>query len=95
MSRARPSPAIDDQPLRKLLWPGTATAAGIFLLWGVPWPLGVSGEWTWPRIPFSAETAAGWILCGVAAALYLGFVWCGGRRMMRGGRLAGAAWLCV
>lgn len=94
MSLARPSAASDDRSLRHLLWPGAALAASIIVLWGVPWPLGVPGEWTWPRIPFSAETAAGWILCGVSAALYVGFVWCGGRRVQRRGRLESAAWLC-
>ncbi|QDT90692.1 hypothetical protein [Gimesia algae] len=44
----------------------------IALLWMTQIPLGVDGEWNWDRIPFSAvEMIPGWIVSGIAFAVYL------------------------
>ncbi len=53
-----------------------AVASGLSaaLLWGTEIPLGVAGEWTWPRIPFSAETLAGLLMLIPAAVVYVGWV---------------------
>src|SRR5207249_2927151 len=45
-------------------------------------PLGVRGEWEWPRLPVSPTTLdLLTALAGVAA--YAGFVWLGGRALAR------------
>lgn len=81
----------------KIPWPWIAlavtTLASVALLWGLDAPLGVPGEWTWPRIPISAETVAGWCLAVGAAALYVGFGWLGERRLTRCRRAEAAGWL--
>ncbi len=56
-------------------------AATIGLLWLTDVPLGVPGEWTSPRMPFSAANVWGWIVAAVAAAVYIGFVAAGGMRI--------------
>ncbi|WP_417380524.1 hypothetical protein [Gimesia sp.] len=44
----------------------------ISLLWLTQIPLGVKGEWNWERIPFAAaELIPGWIVSGIAFAVYL------------------------
>ncbi len=55
---------------------GTAT-----LLWGTTIPLGVPGEWTWPRLPATAETLVGAGVALAAGCLYVGFVLWGRRRI--------------
>jgi hypothetical protein len=71
----------------------TATGLQTAVLWCAPVPLGVPGEWTWPRIRFSAETASGWALAVAIAGVYLAFVWAGGRRVERCRNGESAAWL--
>lgn len=79
-------------------------AAGILFLWGTNIPLGVPAEWTWPRIPFSAETVTGWMTALIGGGLYFGYVLVAGARQEQSGRigvtarmiglaLCGAAWL--
>jgi len=74
-----------------------AAAAGlapsIGLLWFTEVPLGVPGEWTWPRIPLTAESGWGWLTGGFAAAVYLAFVAVGGRRIETRGLLGRVAWV--
>jgi hypothetical protein len=80
------------------------STAGVWLLWGRDIALGVTGEWVWPRIPFSAETVTGWVTALVGGSLYLGYVLAAAARVATCGRvglssrliglaLAGAAWL--
>jgi hypothetical protein len=69
------------------------TVGSVGLLWATGIPLGVPGEWTWPRIPFSAETLAGWCAAGLAGALYVGLAWLGQRRLARAGRAEACGWL--
>jgi hypothetical protein len=66
----------------------------ITILWWTDVPLGVPGEWTWPRIPLSGETLAGWGLAGACAVMYLVFVRAGGSRQGHCGRWESAAWTC-
>ncbi len=69
------------------------TGLQIGVLWRTPVPLGVPGEWVWPRLPFSAEMASGWALAAALAATFLAFVRAGGRRLGICGRGESAAWL--
>jgi hypothetical protein len=59
-----------------LLIVAMAVATGLAVLW--VWlpatPLGVPGEWTWPRLPYSAETLIGWGVSAVVAATLIGLV---------------------
>ena len=88
-----PSESSGVNAARVLLVLVAAAALQVALVWRAPCPLGVPGEWTWPRIPFSAQTAAGWAFAAAVAALYLAFVWSGGRRLRCCGRTETAAWL--
>lgn len=70
-----------------------AAAAQIVLLWGTAIPLGIPGEWTWPRIPIDSETLIG-LAAGTAwGAGYLGFVWLGARRIERARSAERSLWL--
>ena len=70
---------------RQLVWRWSGIIAGslisLGLLWGTAIPLGIPGEWTWDRMPADPQTAANLFIAGVAAALYLGFVILGERRL--------------
>ncbi len=80
-----------------ILLPALAVVAGVS--WG-SFPLGVPGEssaspdeWIWERV---ASPEPLWMSLGtllVAAALYLGFVWIGARRVEHSGRTGTAAWI--
>jgi methylthioxylose transferase len=70
-------------------------AASIGLLWCTNIPLGVPGEWTWLRIPFATEHIWGWIFAGFVAALYLGFVAFGSRKIESRGFAGRAVWIAV
>jgi hypothetical protein len=70
-----------------------AAVLQVALVWWARFPLGVPGEWTWSRVPFSTETAAGWVFAAALALLYLAFVWTGGRRLQHSNRWESAAWL--
>ena len=80
-------------PRRQILLLPAGAAAGLWLLWGSGLPLGIPGEWTWPRIPLDAESVAGWLTALLAGGLYIAFVFLGGRYLERAGRLAAAAWV--
>ncbi len=69
------------------------TVGSVGLLWATGVPLGVPGEWTWPRIPCSVETLTGWCTAGLAGALYVGLAWLGQRRLARAGRVEVCGWL--
>ena len=73
---------------------GMVAATGL-LLWGTSIPLGVPGEWTWPRLPMTAETVVG--ACGalIAGFLYVGFVLWGRRGIDGRGRVAVAGQLLM
>ena len=68
-------------------------AASIGVLWLSNIPLGVPGEWTWPRIPFSAASIWGWIVAGAGAAVYIAFVAVGAARIDSRASFAGAVWV--
>lgn len=88
-----------DSPLRPRLWPWVSIVVvaivTVAFLWGTPIPLGIPGEWTWERMPADPQTVANLLLAGVAAAMYLGFVMVGERRLARSttSTLETAAWL--
>ena len=44
------------------------------MLWLSDVPLGVPGEWTWPRIRLHAASVWGWIVAAAAAAVYIAFI---------------------
>ncbi len=60
---------------------GSLVAAGV--LWLTAIPLGIPGEWVWERLPADPQTIANLLIAGFAAALYLGFVIVGERRLSR------------
>lgn len=72
-------------------------AATVLLVWLPQIPLGVSGEWAWPRVPSRTVDALDWFLGGLMAALvaagYAALCWAGGRRLRGCGRPETAAWL--
>jgi methylthioxylose transferase len=72
-------------PPRWLPWPliaaVVAALVSIAVLWTTTLPLGVPGEWVWERLPADAQTPANLILAAMGAALYLGFVILGDRRL--------------
>lgn len=89
---------MSSRPVRLTLLIQAGVAAGLWsmwLLWGSDRPLGVPGEWTWPRIPFDAETIAGWLTALLAGALYFAFVLFGGRRIEHSGRGLAGLWVCA
>jgi methylthioxylose transferase len=58
--------------LRSLLPFLLAAMMTIGVYWFSEIPLGITGEWTWERIPFvSAEMVPGWIVSGIAFGVYL------------------------
>ncbi|HUQ71915.1 MAG TPA: hypothetical protein VM165_20460 [Planctomycetaceae bacterium] len=57
-----------------------ATATAI-MLWATGIPLGIPGEWTWPRLPVDPQSGWNLLLAGLGAGLYLGFVAVGSRRL--------------
>lgn len=72
-----------------------AAAAFVWLLWCSDIPLGVPGEWAWPR---TSVDGAVWVEILIAAAcvgLYGLLVWSGGRRMPRARTVETAAWLAA
>ncbi|MBL8848968.1 MAG: hypothetical protein JNG89_04760, partial [Planctomycetaceae bacterium] len=70
-------------------------AASIGMLWLTDIPLGVPGEWTWPRIPFSSASTWGWIVASAAAAAYISFVAVGAARIAACGRISRCAWMAA
>jgi methylthioxylose transferase len=78
-------------------WILTLCATGISsgLLWDPTLPLGVPGEWTWPRHDADAASFGFLVLAAFGAAAYLGFVAMGTRRMAaaRLSRLEAIVWL--
>jgi methylthioxylose transferase len=56
-------------------------------------PLGVSGEWTWDRIPLEPASRLAALVALLAGAIYVGFATLGAVRMERAGRLERRAWL--
>ncbi|MEZ6064283.1 MAG: hypothetical protein R3B90_00925 [Planctomycetaceae bacterium] len=65
-----------------------ATAASLVLLWGTGVPLGVPGEWEWPRLSYSDHgIALAAIMVGLSAAAYVGFAWLAERGLESAGRL--------
>ena len=68
-------------------------AASVGILWLREVPLGIPGEWTWPRIPYSAASIWGWIVAGIAAAAYIGFTAVGATRIPTSGVFACGGWV--
>jgi hypothetical protein len=80
--------ATDSVSNPKSSWSAIAVAvvcviATALLLWALPVPLGVDGEWTWSRIPFSVETAITWGAGLLAAAVYITVAWKGDEVLRR------------
>ncbi|MGE0373957.1 MAG: hypothetical protein AB7I48_04720 [Planctomycetaceae bacterium] len=73
-----------------LLGSVAATAA---LLWGTSIPLGVPGEWTWPRLPGTVETLGGGAGALAAGVLYISFVLWRRRGIVSRSRRAMLGWL--
>lgn len=69
-------------------------AAGlIWLVWGTQVPLGVAGEWTWPRADLDGSLVLSLLLPLLAAAGYLGFVHAGHKHIGACGAKERAGWL--
>ncbi|MBX3438425.1 MAG: hypothetical protein KF861_13115, partial [Planctomycetaceae bacterium] len=56
-------------------------AATWTLLWGTSVPLGVSGEWIWPRLPVVVETFIGGLVALIGGTAYVAFVLWGQQRI--------------
>lgn len=72
-----------------------ATAAAALWLWATSMPLGLPGEWTWPRLPADAQSGWNILLAEMAAGLYLVFIILGSQRLAnpRLRHREAAAWL--
>jgi hypothetical protein len=79
------------------LWLIAGTAATIAVLWAASWPLGVPGEWEWPRLPVDAESILNVFLALCGAAAYVLVVAVGSVRLqhVKVTRAETAAWLVV
>jgi len=71
------------------------TAASIIFLWWTDVPLGFPEEWVWDRISSAdlTDVLLGWAQAALVAAIYLGFVWLGAKRLSRCSRPETACWL--
>lgn len=84
--------------MRGALWRGwliVGVMASVAMLWGTTWPLGIPGEWVWPRLPADGATWANLGLAGGLAAGYAAVVLTAALRLQTGNvsRLETAAWL--
>ena len=81
-----------------------ACGAALAIAWCTALPLGIPGEWTWPRIESGEPLAWRLVIPLFVAALYLGFAWFAGQRIehatpgrlratLAGLALLGFAWL--
>lgn len=59
------------------------SAVTITLLWWTEIPLGIPGEWTWPRIAYTPEHVFGWIIAGMVSVPFYLFFWIGSGRIGR------------
>lgn len=55
--------------------------ASLSLLWFTEIPLGIPGEWTWPRLPADAQSGWNVLLAALGGSAYLAFVWGGAIRL--------------
>lgn len=71
------------QSMRGRVWWTAIIGSGlsVALLWLTDLPLGVPGEWTWPRLPADAQSGWNLLLALGVAAVYAGFVAAGQRRL--------------
>lgn len=72
-----------------------AAVALVALLWYSDAPLGVAGEWTWPRMPVDAAAWATIVPGAVLVGLYTLLVRTGARRMQCAGAAEAAGWLAA
>lgn len=84
--------------MRSTLWVAglfAGVVASVVLLWGTTWPLGIPGEWVWPRLPADEATGANLWLAGGLATGYLVVVLVAGVRLQSAkvSCLETAAWL--
>lgn len=60
-------------------------ALGLILTIGLLWlstiPLGIPGEWTWPRLPADAQTSLNLLMAGIGAAVYFIVVMVGRQKL--------------
>lgn len=81
--------------LRSLLLFLLTAIIAIGLFWFSQIPLGITGEWTWHRIPFvESEMIPGWTVSGIAFAVYLLAILIGLSRIKICYRWELAVWLC-
>ncbi len=66
-----------------LLMAACCIAITVVVLWLLSVPLGIPGEWTWSRTPFSIETAITWSLSGIGLAIYVLAAWRGDAALRR------------
>ncbi len=99
VARVAPPPAEVPRPVGGRPWVVVAAVAALCatlgVLWGTTLPLGIEGEWTWPRLnAMGAEVLAG---TGTLVALVVGgawllWMWAGDRRIADAERFEKGAW---
>ena len=65
------------------------------LLWGTTLPLGVPGEWTWPRTPDGPDVFFGLVIALVIGAVYVAIAVWGSRRIQSASRVQRSGWLAL
>ncbi|MCA9074428.1 MAG: hypothetical protein KDA93_05295 [Planctomycetaceae bacterium] len=65
------------------------------LLWGTTIPLGVPGEWTWPRTPDGPDVFFGLVIALVIGAVYVAIAVWGSRQIQSAGRVGRIGWLAL
>jgi hypothetical protein len=83
--------------MRRVAFWSSLSLPSAIVVWGAwfgTFPFGVRGEWEWMRIAPDGPLGLSLVPPIVAAALYLGFVWLGQRRIPRCGPAEISAWLC-
>lgn len=70
-----------------------ATALAVWSAWGASFPLGVPGQWEWPRLPAESPFWLRLVVPLLAAAGYLGFVLAAAARAERARPVERCAWL--
>lgn len=78
-------------------WLIAGVMASVAMLWGTSWPLGIPGEWVWPRLPADEATWANLWLAGGLATGYAAVVLAAASRLQSRKvlRLETAAWLAA
>ncbi|MBI1348577.1 hypothetical protein GC163_20070 [bacterium] len=85
--------------MHRLAWMAAglvATTLSVYVFWLTELPLGIPGEWTWPRLPRDDISLGNLQLAWICGGGYVAFVLFGGRRLARTTihRAELAGWLC-